>query len=648
MTTECCTDVQKLVRWSIVFLKPGGPQSFPGWEGREELISSCTSRPSFEAEKVAEFFRAHPEIPAVDGRFVRVYSEVLRSYDKPAWDFDEAQIGVLEQIRDALEGDHRKHRVRLPKTMRLAGPLNPDKSEFGDEFVNMPDYLGAHPKPGHTFLTGWVEVIFSEPQGDTAELLLNWFGVGTPVVITFGGGQQFDFFRTKTFPLPFLPNFQPVQTKAKLDLATGKVLPESVQIFATFQGTAIARTDRVNRIPYAFPYIFPPLDPSQLKIDIPPDYQPPNPMPPIFGNLDFALDFDGNITGFELHSETFAPVGLFPYIQDFFPPYSFGPKNQFHFALPDRCLVGTPPQNCPNQEDDPDGILTSVNVYFHPHLDLVTEEMSEVPLQESSPASSPERFANAVVVEARGRLYRVGGTEGNAATNRVDVYDPGQSQWTAGPKLPHAVESAQGAAVGGRIYVFGGRPGADQPPVGYTQVFDIEAGTWKVLAQAALPVPVAEGTAAAVDEKIYVISGWRSKNNKNELSAAVQIFDTQQASWSEGASAALPAAGACAVAVDDEVLVIGGRLSGKTVTRRTAVYDVRSNQWSTGPDTLEPVYQAAGGHLEGSLLLVGGRSKVDGPILPVTQELVLRNDQWRPGLPPLLGVAAAGGAVLDG
>lgn len=660
--TTCCTDTRKLVRWNIVFLKPGYEVAFPE---QEELISGCMSESEFQNCKVAEFARRLPprdelprewqskgyppqrngkiELPSEDCRYIRVYSQVLRCYEKQPWDFEETQIAVLEQIRNAIRGEHHHHRVRLPKTRRLAGALNTEKSEFGDEFINMPPFLGAHPEPGHTFLSGWVEVIFSEPKGNIADFALNWYGVGTPVVIKFGGGQEFEFFRTKTFPLPFLPNLKPVQTKGQLDLVTGKVLKEKTEIYATFQGTTIARTDRVNRIPYAFPYIYPPL--TDLEVQPPPDYRPPMPPPRMFGEIEFSLDFEGNITGFELHSETFAPVGLFPYIKNFFPPYTFGPNNEFHFANPDRCQPGTPPQNCPNQQDNPDGILTSVNVYFHPHIDLVSEEMSEITPQATEPACAPEPTADAVVVEAGGRLYQIGGTDKNGITGRVNVYDPIKNQWSSGPALPYPTASAQGAVVGRRIYVLGGWTDPNQPPTARVHVLDIDSGQWEE--KEPLKVPVAAGTATAVDKKIFVISGSRSSaNGEPDIVPDVQILDTRNHTWSQGTEAAMPAVGASAVAVDDEILVIGGRTAGNDVSRRTGVYSPKTNLWSLGPDTINPVYQAAAGRIEGRIFLVGGRSKVEGQTLMGSQELDLARDKWREGLPQPLSVAAAGGAVL--
>jgi uncharacterized protein (TIGR03437 family) len=643
MTTTCCENVTRLVRWNIVFMKPGRERAYPE---HEELVSSCMSEAEFRNWKVAEFVREH-KLPASDGCYLRVYTEVLRCYEKQAWDFEETQIAVLEQIRNAIRGEHHRHRVRLPKTLRLAGALNPQTSEFGDEFVNMPAFLGAHPQPGHTFLTGWVELTFSEPQGDTADFTLNWFGVGTPVQITFGGGQQFDFIRTKTFPLPFLPDLTPVSTVGRLSLVTGQVEPESVKIFATFQGTTIGRTDRVNRIPYAFPFIFPPL-PTPPGFQFPPGYQPPQPMPPVFGNVEFAYDLDGNITGFELHSETFAPVGLFPYLQGFFPPFSFGPHNQFHFALPDRCLPGTPPQNCPNQKDSPDGILTSPSVYFHPHMDLVTQDLSEAPLQTAAPAYAPEPIADAVVLAAAGRLYLIGGTAGGGVSNRVYTYSLGADHWESGPALPQAVTSAMGAVVGDRLYVMGGAKDPGQPPTNAVQVLDTASGQWRE--GPPLPVAVSAAAAAAVGEKVYVISGWKSDGKSGKaLSADLQILDTRSDTWERRENeVSMPAAGASAVTDGNEILVIGGRISGNKASNRTLIYNAEAGQWEAGPDLSGGASYAAAGRIDRRVYLAGGRDKADGPALFQAQELDLPQNTWRSGLPPLLPTYGSGGAVLDG
>src|SRR4051794_34007807 len=84
MTTTCCENVRRLVRWNIVFLKPGHERTYPE---REELISSCMSEAEFRNWKIAELVRAE-NLPAADGCYLRVHTEVLRSYEEPPWDFE--------------------------------------------------------------------------------------------------------------------------------------------------------------------------------------------------------------------------------------------------------------------------------------------------------------------------------------------------------------------------------------------------------------------------------------------------------------------------------------------------------------------------------------------------------------------------------
>jgi uncharacterized protein (TIGR03437 family) len=405
------TNDLRLVRASIAYLEPGLEVAFPE---REELVDACLSESEVQTQVLARFIEALPRIdqpplwkarhfppaardgyivalPPEAGKYLRVYIRSLAVYPTSDWDFEAEQIEVLEEIRAAIGGAPGRRRVRLPESGRIAFALATGQSEFGDEFINFPPFLGQHPPPGHTYLTGWVEVIFKDPHGDHAEFTFNWFGTGTPVTITWGNGQQFDFFNTRTFPLPFLPNGQPVANQGRLNLVTGEV--DQVTIFATFQGTTIGATDRVNRIPYAFPFIYPPLPPPPDFVP-PPGYQPPPPLP-VNGDITFKLDEDGSIAGFAVHSETLAPVGLFPFLPDLFPGYSFGPDGEFHFANPSQCLVVTPPGDCPNDDDNPDGIELSVSVVFHPHFDLVSEEEIAPPHAGGPPAFTAAGILNA-------------------------------------------------------------------------------------------------------------------------------------------------------------------------------------------------------------------------------------------------------------
>ncbi|HEV7519090.1 MAG TPA: kelch repeat-containing protein, partial [Thermoanaerobaculia bacterium] len=268
-------------------------------------------------------------------------------------------------------------------------------------------------------------------------------------------------------------------------------------------------------------------------------------------------------------------------------------------------------------------------------------------------ATVPAAVAAAALVAAEGRLYQIGGfdAKGNV-THRVDIYDPAGNAWQGGPALPTAVAAAPAVVVGRRLYVLGGWTDQEKTPANAVQVLDLGTGKWSK--GPALKVAVAGATAAAVDGKVYLISGWIADGpGGRKIGSDVQILDPGSGKWSKGANAALPAAGASAVVVDRQIYVVNGRIAGDQVTDRTTIYDVAADAWAPGgPSTIFGVYEAAIGRLGDRVYLVGGRAKVGGGTQQIVQELdlnqALGQQSWRPGVPPLAPVAAAGAAVLSG
>ena len=677
---EVCERKEKrLVRWNVNFIKRGLEHAFPALES---IIDEDVSKEEFVNCVIAEFAKnldqfPRPELwerknypppgpdgkrrlPPGDGKYLRVTARVLETTLGPEFDFEEEQIAALEEIRDAIAHESPfPDGVRLPKTGVLAGAMltlnDEKKSEFGDEFVNFPPEFGERPKPGETQLSGWIRVQFDEPKGNTVNFNFTYHGVGTPVRIQWGGGQYYDFLRTQTFPTPPIPGL-PLEPKnsGRLNLKTGKV--DEVSIFATFQGTTIARTDKVNRIPYAFPYMYPlpPLDKIGLTPEILKKYNiPPPQIDPslVFADFKFHYDDDGNITGLALESESVAPTGLFPFTppipNGLFPAFSWGRDFGFHFANPDGCLPGT--EYCPTDATNPDGVLrppSSYKVFFHPHINLYTESLAEVTPVRPTPACLPEDLTDAVAVAANGRLYVCGGhAAASTASDQVWVYDPAQNAWSEGPKMSQAVSNAQGAAVGGKVYVIGGRMGNNRVS-GAVQILDTASGTWSKGSND-LPTSVREGTATAVGKKIYVISGATNAAKIPSLSDSVQILDTASGTWTTGAAVPTPVVGAAAVDVDGKIWVISGRPDGaEEAGRQTNLYDTAGDRWITGEDTEHGVYRGVAGRLGDRLILAGGRGSVDGPTSVEVQELRLENDaKWHRALPMVMPTASSGGAV---
>jgi|GEM_PF-5101822 len=664
---------RRLVRTQVVFVKAGLEAAFPA---EDRVVSAGVSEEELRNRAVVEWSRSlgereelppawrrrdYPpggELPPGDGKYVRVSIRLLACYDSgERGDREERTVEALDGIADAISGGGGgDHFVKLPASGVVAGPLDGVDSEFGDEFYGLPAAFGQSPAAGETKLAGFLEVVFQEPEGRWVDFDFRYLGVGTPVEITFGGGQQFTFDRTRCFPMPFMPDQKtPAYNRGRLDLHTGRVEEGSVQVNTIFQGTTIGRTDRMNRIAYAFPYMFPPFPPfpppEPLPMPLPPGWRPPPEDTQAFADLHFHYDWDGHITGAELHSETIALVGLFPVFNQIpgmqiFPPFAFGPEFDFFFANPSKSLVGTPAANQYTSEESPDGTPTDISLYFHPHIDLVSEGLREVPPDNDRqpPPCLPHGVGRTASAVAEGRLYVLGGLDDDGITGRVQIYDPEDLEWHRGPDLPTPVFGAQAAAVGSKVYVLGGwssGPSGDRDLSAAVQVLDTASDTWSEGPE--LPTPVAEATATAVGRRIVVVSGWEGKDR---ISDAVQILDTDDGAWSDGADASLPAVAAAAVAVEEKIYVIGGRFAADQISSRTTVYDTEKDIWNVGPELTIGVIAGVAGHLEGRLYLVGGRQTVGGEALRTVQEWRMGSDHWRFGLPQPVPTAGSGGGTV--
>lgn len=127
-------DRLKLVRYKILFVKRDYEVAFPE---HEELVAGDFNDTDFTAWKIAEFIQGLDEeeaprqwrdknypheyggegkhyirhIPEADKKYLRVYYEVLARYDREEYHYEERQVEVLEEIRDAIGDLNRKPEV---------------------------------------------------------------------------------------------------------------------------------------------------------------------------------------------------------------------------------------------------------------------------------------------------------------------------------------------------------------------------------------------------------------------------------------------------------------------------------------------------------------------------------------------------------
>jgi uncharacterized protein (TIGR03437 family) len=522
--------------------------------------------------------------------------------------------------------------VVLPKSLHLAAALNPATSQFGDEFYNFPAIFGGRAHPGATYQSGRLEFWFTPPVNGITHFKVTYDGVGTPDGIVFPGGQTYDLLDNRVFNNPLF------ESGGDLDLATGNI--SNFSMHSIFQNSTIARVTKNIRIPFGFVSDYPP---TSLPISY-----PFTDKPEVSTSVRFHLDTYGNITGFEFAAFSVAPVTLFPRL-GIFPPFSFGDSSQFYFANPTGCLPNAPPQNCINDQNNPDGVKLASNAFFHPHFNLYTDELKEMPATTPIPPCQPKAIASGNgLVAVSGKLYQVGGFDGTSATGLVQIYDPGANQWGPGASMTTPVMAAQSAAMGSKIFVAGGFSPSSGAYTNLLQVFVPSTNSWGLAHPA--PLAVGGGVAAAVNNKLYVIGGWTAdRTGTPALTGQVQIYDPVADSWSSGAAAPLATAGSASAVVGSRIYIINGRIAGDTVTNRIFIYDTSADAWQelSKPSPVG-VYEASAGYLNNRIYLVGGRQTVDGAVQQLLQTYELALGEWRKGLEPLLPTAAGTAVVLDG
>jgi N-acetylneuraminic acid mutarotase len=170
-------------------------------------------------------------------------------------------------------------------------------------------------------------------------------------------------------------------------------------------------------------------------------------------------------------------------------------------------------------------------------------------------ASMPTARDDAAIGVVNNKIYVMGGWNGGALDN-VEVYDPVANTWTIKASMPYSTAMGTAAVVDNKIYVMGGLNGSGSLSTVYE--YDPEAfggfGNWTP--KASMPIPRSRLTSAAVGGKIYVFGGY---NNAQGRLDDVHVYDPLTNSWSAMNWMPTARADLAAGAVGDNVYVVGGR-----------------------------------------------------------------------------------------
>jgi DNA-binding CsgD family transcriptional regulator/N-acetylneuraminic acid mutarotase len=206
--------------------------------------------------------------------------------------------------------------------------------------------------------------------------------------------------------------------------------------------------------------------------------------------------------------------------------------------------------------------------------------------QTKSPLPAARSGLAAAAVEDK--IYAVGGETPTGVTGEVDCYTTSTDTWKILGEMRYPVTDVSAAAIGGKVYVPGGRLSNGEIFDGL-QVFDPDTEKWTI--QASMPVRLSGYALVILDGKIFLFGGWNGTNAVK----SVFVYSPDQDQWQQKTDMPVARAFAGAIALDNRIFVIGG-LDGTTKITDTDLYTPAHDgssvsPWQVKPPAPAPIYQ---------------------------------------------------------
>ncbi len=285
------------------------------------------------------------------------------------------------------------------------------------------------------------------------------------------------------------------------------------------------------------------------------------------------------------------------------------------------------------------GGLLSPNTGYSAHLEAYDPQVDRW----TRLATLPEARHHIALVAAGGLLYGIGGFSGGFPNWRAQasmiVYDPVTNRWQGSVPLPVPRAEGVAAAVEGRLYVIGGRVRAAPESSHFNEhvdsvrsdVFDPPTGRWSTIADA--PTPRNSAASGVIGGKIYVVGGRqalrRPDGSLRQVNVAhLEVYDPRTNRWDARAPMPQAQGGLAAVAVDGKLYVFGGEqwVPEQRVFATNWMYDPATDRWSTLPPLPTPRHGLGAAAVGNRIYVFGGGTKVGGDAATAVHEVLVLDD----------------------
>jgi len=244
-----------------------------------------------------------------------------------------------------------------------------------------------------------------------------------------------------------------------------------------------------------------------------------------------------------------------------------------------------------------------------------------------APIPTPRSLAASAV--HGGAMFVVGGRSDDAVLSSVEKYVAAEDKWESCAAMPTARWSLMVCVVDDTLYAFGGIAGLgdNRRTLDVVEALDIKNNTWQSLG--AMPEGRQAGAAAAVDGRIFIISGkaasYVQSTPTSHRAERVDCFDPKTNTWTVVQDIPTDRTGGRAVVAGGKVFVVGGICKTGEFPTQIHAFDPSSNEWSAGPR----LQSGRSGHmcavLGESIVVFGGSSVMYGggrPSINATMEAI--------------------------
>ncbi|CAH1130998.1 unnamed protein product [Ceutorhynchus assimilis] len=175
------------------------------------------------------------------------------------------------------------------------------------------------------------------------------------------------------------------------------------------------------------------------------------------------------------------------------------------------------------------------------------------------------------VVLCMNKIYALGGYNGRIRMNSAERFDPVRNQWELLPSMQKQRSDASAAMFNDKVYIVGGFNG--QEVMNSAEMFDPSTNQWSFITS----MNSARSGVSLINyhNALYAIGGF---NGYTRLNTTEKFIPDHTSRWIEVSDMMTPRSNFGTVILDDNIYVIGG-FNGATTINYMEYYDIEVDEW---------------------------------------------------------------------